>query len=411
MTKLKKTVIFFMVVCFFTMMGFGLQVKAVEKGYDVIGNAVVVKSSDGVWKDLKKGRAFKKNDGKYIKNGWYKIDSKVYSFDSGGYLETGWKTYKSYKYYLDTNESNKGVLLTGWQDIKDTDGKTYRYYLSKSTGSMQVGLQLVAKRYYYFNTKGQRQYGWQTIGSSKYYFDQTGEYTGFKGVMVVREWIDGKYLNSDGIMVTNKTIAGIKVGADGLPVNKLTSLPKVKCIFLGDSRTVGMMSSIGGQVYHDYGHVYYCKDNMFIAKGRESYAWFSTTGVSQLRKELDRNPNVSVVLNWGVNDFSVTNDINKIADNYLKLYKSLIGTYKPKGTRFYVMSVNPVAKEGHNVITNTKIQSLNNLLYAGSKAGTYQYLDIYTELMQDSTFTTSDGLHYSKNIYNKIYNSVRNKVS
>ena len=89
--------------------------------------------------------------------------------------------------------------------------------------------------------------------------------------------------------------------------------------------------------------------------------------------------------------------INKLAKNY-------------KGDIYY-LSVNPVeeskaANNGYS-IKNSDIEKFNSTLKSGLKNVTY--LDSYNYL-KNNGFSTTDGIHYDKNTYQKIYNYINSNV-
>ena len=90
------------------------------------------------------GKTVYYEDGKMIKNQYYKIDGKTYYLGTDGTKVSGWQVLDGKTYYFMT----PGIYVTGWQDI--------------------------AGKRYYFNTKGVMQTGWQVIKRKNYYFTQNG---------------------------------------------------------------------------------------------------------------------------------------------------------------------------------------------------------------------------------------------
>lgn len=123
--------------------------------------------TEGSWMNYTTGKKFKKEDGSFASNEWYKILGDWYYFDETSHMVTGWKLLGTTWYYMDTD----GVMLTGWVN----DGNA-RYYMNKD-GSMATG--------WIQNTPGE----W-------YYFYENG-------TMAVNTVIDGYAVNEKGIWVQN----------------------------------------------------------------------------------------------------------------------------------------------------------------------------------------------------------------
>jgi len=112
----------------------------------------------------------------YPRNGFFKIDGKIYLFNVSGDMLTGWQKWTTAEYEWEDEEGNvhketetnwyylesSGALATGWKKLS---GKWY--YLSPySNGAMSVGLRGIqdsnssSTAYYYFNNSGVMQTGW-----------------------------------------------------------------------------------------------------------------------------------------------------------------------------------------------------------------------------------------------------------
>jgi hypothetical protein len=281
---------------------------------------------------------------------------------------SGLKKYQGNYYYL----NKRGVLTTGWKTMG-----TKTYYFSQRTGAALTG--------------------WKNIGSNRYCF-------GPKGALYKNCWVDDCYLGTDGVLLRNTTVDGYYVDADGRRTEVLLeddgplaepSTWDGTYIFVGDSRTVGMQSVVGG-------------DHTYIAKTGEGYSWLTSTAITSLKKALKKTPNAKVILNLGVND------LGNIS-NYLAYYQNLISQYP--SAQFYFLSVNPIeAKRAKvygystSVVNNTLIQSFNANLKA---AFPDQYLDCYSYLVEQGLIKnvkagkgTVDGIHYTSTVYLAIYNYV-----
>ncbi len=355
------------------------------------------KIAGGSWKSDENGkRYFLKNSGKCVTNAWRKIGGKIYHFDEDGYAETGWITYKSRKYYADADGK---LLVNRW--LKK--GKKYYYFLANGTLARKRMIK-TNKKYYYVNQSGVRvKNTWVTQNGKKYYFNWDGirmqnswvksgselYYLGSSGAMAAEQWVDGgkHYVGSDGARLKNCVVDGYYLDAQG----RKTIKPFYgDYIFVGDSRTVGMGMAIAP------------KDTLYIAKVSMGYSWLESTAGVELKQYLAANPNVTVVLAFGVNDLGNV-------DRYISYYENLIDSFSK--TRFYVMAVNPVneaveAAHGYSV-RNTEIAAFNTKMRTA--IGKKKFINTYSYLKKKG-FETSDGLHYSLNDYRNIYNFVMKKI-
>lgn len=157
-------------------------------------------------------------------------------------------------------------------------------------------------------------------------------------------------------------------------------------IWVGDSRTLGMRDALT-----DTGA------DIFIGASGEGYEWLSETGVPQLEEAIAKLPDAPVVINFGVNDYDNLS-------NYMSLYASL--TAQHPDTTFYFLSVNPIEPTLCKNITNEEISDFNAHL---KEAYPDTYIDSFTLLMIDQAVTV-DGIHYSEEDYQKIYEYVLKQI-
>lgn len=157
-------------------------------------------------------------------------------------------------------------------------------------------------------------------------------------------------------------------------------------IYMGDSRIVGMMSSITN------------KSITSIAQVGAGYTWFTNSAIPELENKIESKK--FVVLAFGVNDLSNSS-------SYLSKYEELKTKYD--GVTFYVMSVNPVdeTKEAENgySVTNSSIEEFNSVMQNGFGEN---YIDVYSQIKDN--FETEDGLHYTPTTYQKIHDIVINYI-
>jgi GATA zinc finger domain-containing protein 15 (fragment) len=158
-------------------------------------------------------------------------------------------------------------------------------------------------------------------------------------------------------------------------------------VLVGDSRFVGQESS-----------GFKNSKTTYIASVGKGLTYMKSNEEAMKKKD---SKNTAYVINMGVNDLYNANSyveyINKIAKNY-------------KGDIYY-LSVNPVeeskaANNGYS-IKNSDIEKFNSTLKSGLKNVTY--LDSYNYL-KNNGFSTTDGIHYDKKTYQKIYSYINFNV-
>lgn len=167
---------------------------------------------------------------------------------------------------------------------------------------------------------------------------------------------------------------------------KLLQKDTAPIIWAGDSRILGMKNALADP-----------EEDIFIGASGEGYIWFSETGLPQLDAAIKSQKQAPVVINFGVNDYDNLS-------RYLSLYTEL--TVKYPDTDFYFLSVNPIEPTLCQSITNEEIADFNQRL---KEAFPDNYLDSFTMLMIDQV-TTVDGIHYSEEDYQKIYDFVRDQI-
>lgn len=157
-------------------------------------------------------------------------------------------------------------------------------------------------------------------------------------------------------------------------------------IYMGDSRIVGMMSSITN------------KSITYIAQSGAGYSWLVDSAIPELANKIEGKK--FIVLAFGVNDLGN-------AANYLTKYQELKDTYP--NVNIYIMSVNPVdeAKEAENgyTVTNESIENFNETMKNGFGEN---YIDVYAQIKDN--FETEDGVHYTTETYKNIHEIVINYI-
>ena len=158
--------------------------------------------------------------------------------------------------------------------------------------------------------------------------------------------------------------------------------------YLGDSRTVGMSSTLDS-------------NEKSIAKVGGNYTDFITHS-SSLKNELyNKTDSYNIVLNYGVNDLY---NSSKYCTGYKDLASSLGSNYK-----IYVVSVNPVDdSKGWNA-TNKEINSFNSSIKSCiSGVSNMKYCDVSSKATTSAwTNYLSDGLHYTNDGYKFIHSKIK----
>lgn len=157
-------------------------------------------------------------------------------------------------------------------------------------------------------------------------------------------------------------------------------------IYMGDSRIVGMMSSITN------------KSITYIAQSGAGYSWLVDSAIPELTNKIEGKK--FIVLAFGLNDLGN-------AANYLTKYQELKDTYP--NVNIYIMSVNPIdeAKEAENgyTVTNESIENFNETM---KNSFGENYIDVYAQIKDN--FETEDGVHYTTETYKKIHEIVINYI-
>lgn len=381
-------------------------VNAVTEAHKVTG---------GKWINSAKGKKYLYADGSTAKSVWLNLKGTIYRIKKNGVRATGWfkvggkqfyasKTGKVYiKRWLNSGNSRYYFQRSGicaakkWLKINGTE-----YYFLKS-GKLAVNrIVRTGDISYYVDQDGKKvKSSWAQWKGKYYYLDRNGYalknswlradgkfyYFGADGVMLTSQWIDAAYyVDETGARVTDGYVDGFYLGSDGRKIGYAEHY-----IFVGDSRMVGMQSAVADS------------DVRYIAKVGEGYDWMEAEAGPRLREYLDLRSEVTVVLALGVNDMGNIS-------NYISYYQKLVLEYPQ--TRFYILSVNPLdekaaAKYGYKV-KESDIIAFNQKLQSVFSAT--QYVDSYSYLKNLKSFATVDGLHYTKETYQSLYQFLMPKI-
>lgn len=168
---------------------------------------------------------------------------------------------------------------------------------------------------------------------------------------------------------------GSNQGAANTAINNL--------IFVGDSRTVGMQSAVGG-------------NDTWSGKVSAGLDWMKSTGVPNIEGKIGRGS--AVIILMGVNDLYQS-------DNYISYINEKASAWSAKGARTYFVSVNPTDGSYSNL--NSDIDSFNQKLKKGLSNASYIDSNSY---LKSNGYSTKDGLHYTNDTYNKIYNYIKSHL-
>lgn len=405
--------------------------------YDLVSNMRKTPNQVGTWVKSSKGYRFKLKTNQYLKNGWARIEGRIYCFDANGYRRVGFYTYRNRKYYFKSNGqlavnywlrngdrtcylkpdgtlavgmlryggnyyyfNERGLMVRGWTQIDDkmyyfredgtrasgwemikdpSDGKTYRHYFS-AAGTPVRGWKMIDGKQYHLTETGRVTVGWEKVHNNYWcYFEEDGS-----GAIGWKE-IEGSWycFSNEGIMLVNQWVDGYYLGSDG---RRVEDTEERTYIFCGDSRTVLMSRVINNP------------DHLYVARSGCGYFWFRSTGMGDLQKYLEKNPKAKIILNLGVND--VGN-----CEKYINLYKDLFKMYPM--AKIYIMSVNPVDDINYPEIierhkSTAEVEAFNKKMKAAFPT---RYIDAYSYLKQIG-FGTIDGVHYTDQTYRDIYQYV-----
>lgn len=164
--------------------------------------------------------------------------------------------------------------------------------------------------------------------------------------------------------------------------------------WIGDSRFVGMDKAVDIEENNDRSFV--------VARIGQGLSWFEGTALPQVKKIRAKN---TAYTNWRYVICLGVNDLGNI-DRYIEEYETL--TSEDDSIELILVSVNPV--KNYPSITNADIRSFNKKLKAACDENDWYYIDTYSDLM-DEGYETTDGLHYTDETYEEIYDDIREGLS
>lgn len=182
--------------------------------------------------------------------------------------------------------------------------------------------------------------------------------------------------------------------------NNNSNFSASKIVFIGDSRTVQMyayLSNDWSKPEFSSGGVHTVDDSLFVAQGSMGLNWMKNTGIPAAKQYFGNG--TAIVINMGVND------LNNI-DSYISYINSNISDWTKNGAKVYYATVNPCNKSYSSL--NTKINTFNTRL-KNDLSNDVKIIDTNSYLVSNG-FSTTDGLHYSKETSDAIYNYIKNNL-
>lgn len=185
-----------------------------------------------------------------------------------------------------------------------------------------------------------------------------------------------------------------------------TQTAEYKDIFwVGDSRTVGLGSNVLGFSITNNSII---NDSMCASVG-QGLDWFTSDAITSKRNEIYALKGYNVIFNLGVNDYSGADQ------KYLDFYNNLPEDFI-KNNNVCVMSVNPInatkcQANSYNVSVDG-IEAFNEAIKNGLPDG-ITYIDTYSDMqgfIGSDGAGTADGLHYTADVYQKLYDDVLKKL-
>lgn len=167
-------------------------------------------------------------------------------------------------------------------------------------------------------------------------------------------------------------------------VDASSSFNKIN-IFVGDSRTVGMMNAVSKN------------NDEWICKVSSDYNWLVNIANSSVENKINEQANVFILM--GINDL---HNYQK----YISYINDLAIKVSEKGGRTYFVSVNPTNRSADYL--NDDIDEFN-LKVKNGLSSYVTYIDTNSYLMNNG-FSSSDGIHYTNTTYKQIYSLIKSNI-
>ena len=173
-----------------------------------------------------------------------------------------------------------------------------------------------------------------------------------------------------------------------------------KMVLIGDSRiaqTYGYLSNDWNGANYSAGGVKEADGTKFVAESSMGLDWLKSTGITAAQQYFGSG--TAVVISLGVNDL-------ENADNYVSYVNSNASTWAKNGSKIYFTTVNPCNGNYSNL--NDQISNFNSKIKSGLSSNV-KVIDTYSYVISKG-YSTTDGLHYSKDTSDLIYDYIKSNV-
>lgn len=180
-----------------------------------------------------------------------------------------------------------------------------------------------------------------------------------------------------------------------------------KTVLVGDSRTVGMCGYTTNNFYN--GNT--CRDYITVSQVSKGASWFKSTAESAVNKILtqDTNNKYNIVLLLGTNDAGSKAGAETASVNTYTSELKRLADGEWKNHNIIFVSVPPIGQTSLD-ITQAQINTFNSKMknnIASMNKKNVSYCDITGGLNLSGKM--GDGVHYSKEGYDLVYNQIKSK--
>lgn len=196
--------------------------------------------------------------------------------------------------------------------------------------------------------------------------------------------------------------------------NKLSEIEEKKFLVLGDSN-VFLMAQSRDEYEEKFGRKIYwlaesgvgtefIDDEMKVRLGKVQEKYIINT--------LNKADEVDLVKNIAekdITDVAIILGVNSLGESYAKeLSNNLIKLSKKSKAQIFYISVLPYVDKAKYKLDNKDVVKFNNVMKKSLAGSDIKYIDGYSEisLIRGYETETTDGLHYSKAIYDKIMKKI-----
>lgn len=171
-----------------------------------------------------------------------------------------------------------------------------------------------------------------------------------------------------------------------------------KMVLIGDSRIVQTYGYLSND-WNGYsaGGVKEVDGTKFVAESSMGLDWLKSTGIPAAQQYFGSG--TAVVISLGVNDLGNV-------DNYVSYVNSNASTWAKNGSKIYFTTVNPCNGNYSNL--NEQISNFNSKIKSGLSSNV-KVINTYSYVISKG-YSTTDGLHYSKDTSDLIYDYIKSNV-